>query len=273
MESRDLVVVCPYCGRRSALHEGTVRLVPRNPIRGRELDLGEKYRGRARSLSGWRRRLYQRLRPDAVRFIGDEQRAAGKNAHQKVLAFVDSSHATVLDIGSGNRRLRDNVVTTDIAVGTNIDIQLDAHVLPFEDASIDRIVIQHVLEHVSSPSRVIAEVVRVLRPGGQAYVEVPFLFPIHERNDFRRWTIAGLATDLGPLRVVEAGTTMGVGSTVATIIRAALTHRIRNPYVSTAVDVLTGWLLTPVRLFDRAAAPEAQIVAGAIFAVAEKPSE
>ena len=41
--------------------------------------------------------------------------------------------------------------------------------LPFKDGSFDVVVCNHVYEHVSEPSRLMAELVRVLRPGGVCY--------------------------------------------------------------------------------------------------------
>jgi SAM-dependent methyltransferase len=47
----------------------------------------------------------------------------------------------------------------------------DAHSLPFEDASFDVVYCRFVLEHVESPSRVLAEMRRVLKPGGRVHVQ------------------------------------------------------------------------------------------------------
>ena len=49
--------------------------------------------------------------------------------------------------------------------------------LPFADASFDRLVAAEVLEHVNSDRAVIAELARVLRPGGVLAVTVPRWFP------------------------------------------------------------------------------------------------
>lgn len=53
----------------------------------------------------------------------------------------------------------------------------DGSRLPFADASFDRLVAAEVLEHVDSDRAVIAELARVLRPGGVLAVTVPRWFP------------------------------------------------------------------------------------------------
>lgn len=56
-------------------------------------------------------------------------------------------------------------------------VEGDALTLPFDDASFDRIVAAEVLEHIPADIQAIAELVRVLRPGGTLAVSVPRWFP------------------------------------------------------------------------------------------------
>lgn len=49
----------------------------------------------------------------------------------------------------------------------------DAEALPYEGASFDRVYCSEVLEHVIDPKAVVAEMRRVLKPGGVAVVSVP----------------------------------------------------------------------------------------------------
>lgn len=56
-------------------------------------------------------------------------------------------------------------------------VQGDALRLPFPDDSFDRIVASEVLEHIPDDEAAIAELVRVLRPGGRIAVTVPSWLP------------------------------------------------------------------------------------------------
>jgi ubiquinone/menaquinone biosynthesis C-methylase UbiE len=73
------------------------------------------------------------------------------------------------------------------------DVVGDVQSLPCEDNSFDIILCTEVLEHVQDPRRAIAEMHRVLRPGGRLVLTTRFLFPIHHpSHDFFRFTEAGL---------------------------------------------------------------------------------
>ncbi len=62
--------------------------------------------------------------------------------------------------------------------GAEADIkQGDALALPFADGEFDRIVAAEVLEHIPADLQAIAELARVLRPGGTLAVSVPRWFP------------------------------------------------------------------------------------------------
>jgi SAM-dependent methyltransferase len=85
-----------------------------------------------------------------------------------------------------------NLVETDVAFGPRTALVCDAHDLPFADESFDGVVAQAVLEHVLDPARCVAEIRRVLRPGGAVYAETPFMQQVHAgRYDFTRFTHLG----------------------------------------------------------------------------------
>lgn len=55
-----------------------------------------------------------------------------------------------------------------------LDAKVDACTLPFADDSFDLMVQFHVLEHIPDDGAAIREMVRVLKPGGVALVQVPY---------------------------------------------------------------------------------------------------
>jgi SAM-dependent methyltransferase len=72
----------------------------------------------------------------------------------------------------------------------HVDVAADlGRPLPFADASFDTIVLADVLEHLPEPGRLWHEMARLLAPGGHAFVNVPFLYGIHEApHDYYRYT-------------------------------------------------------------------------------------
>jgi len=74
-----------------------------------------------------------------------------------------------------------------------IDRHDDIEDLKFPDESFYGAVCWSVLEHVPNPQLAVAELHRVLKPGGIVWIQVPFLFPYHESpNDYWRVTPNGL---------------------------------------------------------------------------------
>jgi SAM-dependent methyltransferase len=115
--------------------------------------------------------------------------------------------AAVLDLFAAMRE------AGEVPAGAEADIkQGDALSLPFVDGEFDRVVAAEVLEHIPDDTAAIAELVRVLRPGGTIAVTVPRWLPekvcwalsreYHEveGGHVRIYTAAGLVA-----RLTEAG--------------------------------------------------------------------
>jgi SAM-dependent methyltransferase len=61
--------------------------------------------------------------------------------------------------------------------------------IPVEDERFDRILLNQVLEHVPEPTRVLAELHRVLGPGGLLFCSVPLFYEEHQQPyDYFRYT-------------------------------------------------------------------------------------
>jgi SAM-dependent methyltransferase len=59
-------------------------------------------------------------------------------------------------------------------------VKMDIHQIPFDENSFDCVLCNHVLEHVENDKIAIKEILRVLKPGGWAILQVPFFPPIPE---------------------------------------------------------------------------------------------
>jgi SAM-dependent methyltransferase len=86
----------------------------------------------------------------------------------------------ILDVGCGRRKLP-GAVGIDRrrrqAVAAELQLDIDHDLLdfpwPIEDSAFDLVHCSHVLEHLPPTARVIEEIYRVLRPGGQAFLVCP----------------------------------------------------------------------------------------------------
>ena len=87
----------------------------------------------------------------------------------------------------------------DIQPGPGVDRIEDIHALTFDDDSVGTVLCLETLEHVADPIRAVAEMHRVLQPGGLLAVSSVMFFPIHEHPwDFWRFTPEGFERLLEP---------------------------------------------------------------------------
>ena len=101
--------------------------------------------------------------------------------------------SVVLDVGAQNARLREDIITLDLAPFDGVDLVGNALRMPLASDSVDLIINTGVLEHVENVEKVVAEFHRVLRPGGVVYTEIPFMQGYHpDPTDFQRLTYQGL---------------------------------------------------------------------------------
>lgn len=102
-------------------------------------------------------------------------------------------HGSVLEIGSGRKwRYFEDSTTLNRDTSAEADIVCDAEALTLDDASFRNVACIEVLEHTLSPEALIAEIHRVLEPGGRLLLTVPFVFEIHDARDYYRFTRMGL---------------------------------------------------------------------------------
>lgn len=79
-----------------------------------------------------------------------------------------------VDLGAGRRTIRPDVRRVDINPEHEPDIVADVTLrLPFEADEFDFVFAGHVLEHCKSPREVLAEWLRVVKPGGHVCLVLP----------------------------------------------------------------------------------------------------
>ena len=108
------------------------------------------------------------------------------------------------------------VIETDVSFGPRTMIVCDAHDIPFEDESVDGIVLQAVLEHVVDPQRCVDEVYRVLKKDGIVYAETAFMQQVHGgAYDFTRFTYQGHRRLFRRFEEINGGVVCGPGMALA----------------------------------------------------------
>lgn len=112
----------------------------------------------------------------------------------------------VLDVGCGTKPYKSFLGTqASIYVGCDwppnpgssdghaADVFADAMSLPFAANAFGCVLCTEVLEHLPEPWRCVSELARVLEPGGELLLSVPFLYWLHEQpRDFFRYTPHGI---------------------------------------------------------------------------------
>lgn len=129
-----------------------------------------------------------------------------------VARWRERLHGRLLDIGGGSRPYGPLVapgtrhITLETTPQQRPDVIGDALRLPFHDDAFEAILCTEVLEHIFEVSQALAEIRRVLRPGGSVIITTPFHWGLHyEPQDYFRFTpyaLRHLLTD-ARLEVVE----------------------------------------------------------------------
>ena len=190
-----------------------------------------------------------------------------------VAGFPDE--ACVANVGSAGLRHGEKILNVDLIPGPGVDVVGDATELPFRTNSLDGIISRRVLEHVCKPGKAVAEMHRVLKPGGRAWCEIPFLQGYHPTpTDFQRYTIAGLADLFDAFTVVESGVALGPSSTLSWVLREYLSilFAFNNPYLYKANERIFSWVTLPVKFLDLITARSrfASQIASSFYIVVEK---
>lgn len=182
-----------------------------------------------------------------------------------------------LNVGAGETRLHERVVNLDVTAAATVDCMAKAEQLPFPSGSFSVVITQETLEHVADPWQSMAEIHRVLRPGGTLYCQLPFVIGYHPGPaDYWRFSIDGIRTlvESAGFRCDEIGQSVGGGTGM---------YRIAVEFVATLLSALSRALyipgkgaaaivLSPLKLLDPvlARSPQRDRIPGGYFVVARK---
>lgn len=162
-----------------------------------------------------------------------DQAAADHPANVLLVNFIHRLHAVrnarVLELGTKRSNPDRSTVhrawaaadatytCSDFEDGLDVDLLADVHTLSTAVApnSLDAVIACSVFEHVQRPWIGAAEIGKVLRPGGQVFIQTHFAFPIHGYpSDYWRYTRDALETIFGAdagLRIIGSAYQYPVG--------------------------------------------------------------
>jgi SAM-dependent methyltransferase len=178
-----------------------------------------------------------------------------QQALHKALQELDASPAPGLNAGCGATDLHPRMLRVDLDPLALPDYLSSPDKLPFAGNTFSIAVSQEVLEHLREPQLALAELARVVRPGGLLYLQTPFIIGYHAAPaDYWRFTNEGLAAMLqrAGLVVETLEPAVGPGTGLYRIIVefvAVSAARLYAPAYLPAKGVAAA-LLTPLRWFD-----------------------
>jgi SAM-dependent methyltransferase/uncharacterized protein YbaR (Trm112 family) len=165
--------------------------------------------------------------------------------------------ARILVVGGGGIRYEApptaEVIHTDVSLSPLVRVVCDAHDIPWGDASFDLVIAEAVLEHVADPARCVAEMHRVLKPGGCIYAVTPFMQQVHLAGyDFTRFTQVGHRRLLRGFDQIKAGIANGPGMALAWALEYFLTSFSDRPAARRLLALVARFLGWPALLADYA---------------------
>ena len=213
---------------------------------------------------GWMARLRKCHAPMGFRVTDVDRRVL------EALATAEK----VVNVGCGDTGLP-HWVNMDVVPGPRVNLVADAHQMPFKDGTVDGVLMKFVLEHVRDPIRVVAEIFRVLKPGGLFFATVPFVEPFHAApEDHQRYTVDGFRRLCRDFDVAEAGVYYGPASALVEVLREFVAAFFDTEFLKKGVRFVAGWFFLPLKYLDVYLGRKkgAHQLAYGIYVLARKPA-
>jgi SAM-dependent methyltransferase len=175
--------------------------------------------------------------------------------------------AVVVDLGGGDRRHPDSrVLNLEYLPYRAVDLFGDGLCLPIASQSVDLVLSQAVLEHVTNPQKAVEEMFRILKPGGQVYADFAFMQPLHAvPHHYFNITPQGASFLFKEFDTIDQGTYGGSRDTLAWIFRLVNAEVILG---DTSSSLILEQLAT---LESQLSSPQLAHFASVVFVHARKP--
>ncbi|MBI4466578.1 MAG: class I SAM-dependent methyltransferase [Acidobacteria bacterium] len=269
---------CPQCRSRYEITAAGVPLLLTPADRQRFAQLletasaarmQEEYARRTRA--GWRARLWRGLSPPLPVYHNPAEPPLPR-------------HPDGLNLWLGGAgRETPGFVNLDLAPFAGVHLVAHAGRIPFAENSCDAVACDALLEHVEDPAAVVAEIRRVLKPGGHVLAVVPFCHPWHGYPaDYQRFSRDGLERLFAGFDSVSVGIRTGPTTALLTFFtyywKLVFPVHARNPvrrWVNRALVAAWGWLSAPLRYLDvwLNRRPDAHTLANHLYLLARKPEK
>jgi SAM-dependent methyltransferase len=190
--------------------------------------------------------------------------------------FANAGKASVcVSIGGGPTRAHPRLLNLNIGPFPNVDIVADAHQLPYADNSVDAIHCEAVFEHLHTPTAAAAEIFRVLKSRGKAYVCTPFLQTYHGYpSHYQNFTLTGHVAlfERAGLKILESGTCVGPTFVLRNMVSVFVANYTPFPinFLLRAIWAVISLVIAPFDILLRKR-HDSHIMASTTYLLAEKP--
>jgi SAM-dependent methyltransferase len=205
--------------------------------------------------------------------LGGDYRTPEAHAAFRAAIADQPPHAVCVSVGGGPQRVHPALLNLNLGPYPNVDVAGTAYGLPFRDGSVDAVYCEAVLEHLELPEQAVAEMFRVLRPGGQVFAATPFLQAFHGYpSHFQNYTLVGHRRlfERAGFEVLSAGPCVGPVFAMTDLGANFLRRYLPGGKILSLAWRLAAVALRPLDLWFRKH-PDAYVLASTTYVHARKP--